>query len=270
MPINYDLLDEGDTLNAASLNSRVTSLQTGVSDLTKDDLAEQSLRSEHLSSLVKSDNMILHGAVTGMMKVSPTPDLTTNSYANTIDSSPGPPVRTVVRAGPGGLVSGYSVISARLAGVAPPLPFPGNVLDCDISFSPSVNVVSATSPAAGFSDTTYCTGLLVRLNVSLINFPQSQSTALGVVVGIAWEADGALGTYNFLEQSETGVGATISTRQDEMINFSDVSTSALITSADTGGSLVARVSGVIATIDGSNVTIREWNMSIIPIFGGTL
>jgi hypothetical protein len=71
VPINYDLLDEGDTLNAASLNSRVASLQTGANDLTKDDLAEQALRSEHLSSLVKSDNMILHGAVTGMMKASP-------------------------------------------------------------------------------------------------------------------------------------------------------------------------------------------------------
>jgi hypothetical protein len=157
--------------------------------------------------------------------------------------------------------------------VAPPLPFPGNVLDCDISFSPSVNVVSATSPAAGFSDTTYCTGLLVRLNVSLINFPytgQGHFNAQGVVVGIAWEADGALGTYNFLEQSETGIGATDASSQADMINFSDISTSALITSADTGGALVARVSGVIATIDGYNVTIREWNMSIIPIFGGTL
>jgi hypothetical protein len=272
VPINYDLLDEGDTLNAASLNSRVASLQTGVNDLTKDDLAEQALRSEHLSSLVKSDNMILHGAVTGMMKASPTPDLTTNTYGNTIASSAGP-VRTVVRAGPGGSIQGYSVISARLAGVAPPLPFPGNVLDCDISFSPSVNVVSATSPAAGFSDTTYCTGLLVRLNVSLINFPytgQGHFNAQGVVVGIAWEADGALGTYNFLEQSETGIGATDASSQADMINFSDISTSALITSADTGGALVARVSGVIATIDGYNVTIREWNMSIIPIFGGTL
>ncbi len=269
MPINYDLLDEGDTLNSASLNSRVSSLQTGVNDLTKDDLAEQALRSEHLSSLVKSDNMILYGTTTGMMKVSPTPDVTTPSYTNSIDSSGGP-VRTVVRAGPGLFVQGYSVISSRAVGVAPPLAFPGVAEDCDISFSPSVNVVSATSPAAGFSDTTYCTGLLVRLNVSLIDFSLGGGNFQGVVVGIAWEADGTLGTYNFLEQSETGVGAEPNAKQDQMINFSDVSTSALITSEDTGGSLVARVSGVIATINGSNVAIREWNMSIIPIFGGAL
>ena len=65
MPINYDLLDEVDTLNAASLNSRITSLQTGVNDLTREDLGERALRSEHLPSIVRASDM-----TPGPMKVS--------------------------------------------------------------------------------------------------------------------------------------------------------------------------------------------------------
>ena len=93
-----------------------------------------------------------------------------------------------------------------------------------------------------------------------------------MVIGIVWEADGALGTYNFLEQSETGVGSEDTSMVLEQCPYSDISTAALITSTDTGGSLVARVSGVIAQVENAaaGFKIREWNMSIIPIFGGTL
>lgn len=270
MPINYDLLDEGDALNAASLNTRISSLQTGVNDLTKEDLGEQALRSEHVSSIVNYNNMILYGTTKGMMKVSFLPDNITPVYDNYIGN--GPAVRTVVHIGPQAGAQGYSIISSRaLVGIAPPGPFPGAQTDCNISFSPSVNVVSPTTPATGLSSTTYCTALLVRLNVSLIE-KTSPGSRDGVVIGIVWEADGALGTYNFLEQSETGVGSEDTSMVLEQCPYSDISTAALITSTDTGGSLVARVSGVIAQVENAaaGFKIREWNMSIIPIFGGTL
>ena len=206
MPIDYNLLDEGDTLNASSLNTRVANLQTGVNDLTKDDLGEQALRSEHLPSLVRTTDM-----VPGAMKMTDTPDVITPAYLNFLGS--GPTLRSVISIGPAAVATkGYAVISSRTpTGIATPGPFPG----------------------------------------------------------IVWEADGSLGTYNFLEQSETGAASATPAR--DQAKFSDLSTSALITSSDTGGALVARVSGVIASIAVSNdITIREWNMSIIPIFGGTL
>ena len=80
MPINYDLLDEGDTLNAASLNSRITSLQTGVNDLTREDLGERALRSEHLPSIVRASDM-----TPGPMKVSNAPNAITAAYDNQLD-----------------------------------------------------------------------------------------------------------------------------------------------------------------------------------------
>lgn len=270
MPIDYDLLDEGDTLNAASLNTRISSLQTGVNDLQKEDLEEQALRSEHFGSILRYTDMILYGAVNGMMKVSNVPNATTPAFDNRIYDGLTYNRNVVFIGGNSGTLHGYSVISSRpVVGIAPPGPFPGAQSDCNISFSPSVNVVSPTSPATGFSDTTYCSALLVRLNVSLIDTP-SPASAAGVVIGIAWEEDGALGTYNFINRSEAGIGAVTAADVDEMINFSDLSTSVLITSDDTVGALIARISGVLAMIDGSSVSIREWNMSVIPIFGGTL
>jgi len=265
MPIDYDSLDEGDTLNAASLNSRITSLQTGVNDLETVDIEDKALRSEHFDSLVKFDTMFLYGVTNGMMKEALSPGLEITAYDNYL-GSPGPS-RTVVYIGRSSGLQGYSVISQRVAGAVPPVALPGNVLDCDISFVPSVTVVSPTTPATGYSDTTYCTGLLVRLNVAIL--AQDFNLTQGVVIGIAWEADGALGTYNFLEQSETGANNQSGTTSQ--VQYSDLSTSALITSSDTGGLAVARVSGVIAShLNGDPITIREWNMSVIPIFGGAL
>ncbi len=271
MPINYDLLDEGDTLTAASLNTRVASLQTGVNDLVKQDLGAQALRSEHLPSLVKKDTMFLYGTTTGMSKICPTPNTTGGAFNNRLGN---PVSRNTVHIGPGGAVQGYSIISSRASpGIATPGIFPGVQTDCNISFNPSVNVVSTTTPATGFSDTTYCTGLLVRLNVSILTHTLTQQlppafTPDSIVMGIVWEADGALGTYNFLEQSETGTESLVG---HSMATYSDLSTSALITSTDTGGASVARISGVIANLEfPGSFTIREWNMSIIPIFGGTL
>lgn len=265
MPIDYDLLDEGDTLNAASLNSRITSLQTGVNDLLKEDLGTQALRSEHLPSIVRISDMN-----PGPMKVSDAPDVITASYNNKLDVGVGGR-NNVLAFGPGaGAGPGWAII-ASIAG-ATPGPFPGASTDCNISFSPSVTVVSSTTPATGFSDTTYCTGLLVRLNVAIISkaedvFPYART---GVAMGIVWEAEGALGTYNFLEQSETGTGSRRPSWNQA--NYSDLSTSALITLDDTGGTAIARISGVIACIaaEAKDLKIREWNMSIIPIFGGTL
>ena len=292
MPIDYDSLDEGDTLNAVSLNSRITSLQTGVNDLEKVDIEEKALRSEHLSSLIRSDDF----TPPGMTKGSFTPDVTTNAYDTRI--GPGAaPTRTVLGLGPliggapgpagfsiiscrpapiatlgpliGGTLgtfAGFSIISCRPAPIATPGPWPPDAQDCNIGFSPSVDVVSSTTPATGFSNTTYCTALLVRLNVAII-FKSIPAGPEAIVMGLVWEADGALGTYNYLEQAETGV--EVSTGK-VMGNYSDLSTCALITSGDTGGSLVARISGVISNVNGGTFTIREWNISVIPIFGGTL
>lgn len=268
MPINYDLLDEGDTLNAASLNSRITSLQTGVNDLTREDLGERALRSEHLSSIVRTSDM-----TPGPSKIGPTPNTASGVFKNYLGSAPS---RTVIQIGPAAVAAqGYAVISSRTpTGIAPPGPFPGVSTDCNISFSPSVTVVSPTTPATGFSDTTYCTGLLVRLNVAIVSKTlildeEDEQIPDSVVMGIVWEADGALGTYNFLEQSEAGArkAATLTS----MVDYSDLSTAALITVDDTGGSAIARISGVISNLNYTgDLIIREWNMSIIPIFGGTL
>ena len=265
MPIDYDSLDEGDTLNAVSLNSRITSLQTGVNDLEKVDIEEKALRSEHLSSLIRSDDF----TPPGMTKGSFTPDVTTNAYDTRI--GPGAaPTRTVLGrpliGGTLGTFAGFSIISCRPAPIATPGPWPPDAQDCNIGFSPSVDVVSSTTPATGFSNTTYCTALLVRLNVAII-FKSIPAGPEAIVMGLVWEADGALGTYNYLEQAETGV--EVSTGK-VMGNYSDLSTCALITSGDTGGSLVARISGVISNVNGGTFTIREWNISVIPIFGGTL
>lgn len=264
MPIDYDLLDEGDALNAASLNSRVSSLQTGVNDLAKEDLETQALRSEHLPSITRISDMN-----PGPMKVSNAPDVTTAAYDNLLDVGVGGR-NNVLAFGPGaGAGPGWAII-ASVAGAIPG-PFPGATTDCNISFSPSVTVVSSTTPATGFSNTTYCTGLLIRLNVAIISKTEDPLAArTGVAIGIVWEADGALGTYNFLEQSETGTGSKRPTWNQA--NHSDLSTSALITTGDTGGAAIARISGVIACIgaEAKDLKIREWNMSIIPIFGGTL
>lgn len=268
MPIDYDLLDEGDALNAASLNSRVSSLQTGVNDLAKEDLGTRALRSEHLPSITRITDM-----TPGPSKIGPTPNIVSGTFTNYLGS---PPSRNVIQIGPAAVAAqGYAVISSRTpVGIVTPGPFPGAATDCNITFSPSVTVVSSTTPATGFTDTTYCTGLLVRLNVAVVSKtltldPQDNQVPDSVVVGIVWEADGALGTYNFLEQSEAG--ARKFSTNTSMVDYSDLSTSALITADDTGGAAIARISGVISNLNYTgDLIIREWNMSIIPIFGGTL
>ena len=248
MPINYDSLDEGDALDASSLNTRVGSLQTGVNDLLKSDIEEQALRSEHVPSLVYSLNF-----APGLTKVNPTPNTTTAAYTNAYNAAD----RTVVLGTGPGIASppaGWAIISNGAVGV------------CEISFNPALDVVSTTVPPTGFAPTTSCTGLLVRLNVSLIASGAPPGAANQcVIIGLVWEADGAPGVYNYLYQSETGVEDDV----DSMVVYSDIATSALITFDDTGASSIAKISGVIAN-SANQVTIREWNISAIPIFGGTL
>lgn len=257
MSINYNSLDEGDTLDAASLNSRLLGLQQGVNDLQKVDIEERALRAEHLSTILRTTDM-----VPGPMKVSDTPDTETPTYTNLLSS---PPNRNVVFIGSGAGVTGFSIISSRVGGIAIPGPFPGVATDCNISFSPSLNIVSAVSPLIGYSPTTYCTGLLVRLDVGLIS--QTSTNPQGVVIGIVWEDSPA--SYNYLNQSEACVSNQ--SGASNQLQYSNISTSALITAVDVGGASMVRVSGVIANMQAvANVTIREWTLSVIPIFGGSL
>ena len=53
MPINYDVLDEGDTLNAASLNDRLTvagGAGQGVNNLSQSDLERSALERSALTA----------------------------------------------------------------------------------------------------------------------------------------------------------------------------------------------------------------------------
>ncbi len=52
MSIPYDAIDEGDILDAASLNSRFTAITSGLNDLELEDLAPSALNSNHLPSTI--------------------------------------------------------------------------------------------------------------------------------------------------------------------------------------------------------------------------
>ena len=59
MPINYDPLDEGNTLDAASINSRLTGtggVGQGINNLSKTDLERLSLRQEHLPKIITASD----------------------------------------------------------------------------------------------------------------------------------------------------------------------------------------------------------------------
>lgn len=60
MPIPYDAIEEGETLDAASLNSRTTAIAGGLNDLELEDLSPGALNSNHLpSTIIETDTASL-------------------------------------------------------------------------------------------------------------------------------------------------------------------------------------------------------------------
>lgn len=122
-----------------------------------------------------------------------------------------------------------------------------------------------------------CTGLLVKVNVGVLVTPSSGVAALyrnGVGLSIFWH--GTSTNYHYLSSTLAFKGRANGV-------FADIATSALLTSADLaapfGG---AAAETAVASVEASvcqkintgaslqNLHIREWRISAIPIYGGSL
>ena len=83
MPINYDPLQEGDKLDAASLNDRFAETGgagQGVNNLSQSDLERKALRQEHLPRIVTASDF-----PNGLTKLSPSGAAVSNGYINRLN-----------------------------------------------------------------------------------------------------------------------------------------------------------------------------------------
>tara|TARA_R110002167_G_scaffold49478_2_gene144939 strand:- start:1689 stop:2507 length:819 start_codon:yes stop_codon:yes gene_type:complete len=268
---DYDPLDEGEALTAASLNTRINTLQNSVNDLPPDALKANSLRKEHLSAIAVSTVTPPNtNFVPGFTKANPAPTVFIGPFTNLFTGA----TRTVFLGdGPSLGGNGWAAIASAVGTNVMEILFTNNNLEI--------------MPTTGdITDTNMCTGLLIKANVAVITTSEIQMTdqnlagdyvptaafaTTGMGIALFWTDD--LGATHLIQSSEAFAGRA-------QIDVGDIATSALLTNADTeavgAGRTVQNVFCAIANFSATSSTssshlyIREWRISALPILGGSL
>lgn len=203
MPINYTKTQEGDVLNAASLNDRFdeiagTGPDRGVNNLAQEDLERFALRRDHLPSIIPTPSAAHFPS--GMCKVGPA-----DSSAGTIDT-----YSSFLNAGVIGLPVAWETTFGGL-GANPPYGPPGAA---DVGWRiPATGGVIANAAEIEVGIARVGTnignyqGILVRTSIALHGCGQPVGTGPltytynlpSVVIGIGWEDD--LGNRKVLDRS---------------------------------------------------------------------
>jgi len=260
MPINYNKLDEGDKLDAASLNSRFDAIGgagQGVNSLGQEDLERNALRNAHTPSLITSSDFPNGLSKVGFAGVAET-------YATTLN--PG-----VV-----GVPAGYLTTFGAAAPNAPYGPVVG-----DTGWRiPATNNVIADAAEITFPTITVTPtyigdyeGFLVRLGIALDGIDPTDDVQNGhspsVVIGIGWmdgggtrrvinrsirwchiqnRVKGSLDTFTFIKQEDIGAGVDI----------------------QSVFGVIAGANKNIAVATSPAPKITFYNLSLIPIRSGAL
>ena len=181
MPINYNKLDEGDQLNAASLNDRFSSIggaATGVNNLGQEDLERLALRRNHVPSLITSASF-----PNGLSKVGPLLTPAAQQYDAFLNAGVvGVPAAYLTTFGTTGTNPPYGPTGAFDAGWRIPATN-GVIADAaEITFP----AITATNTSIGNYK-----GFLVRLGISLDDVIAPGNAGVNndaptIVVGIGW------------------------------------------------------------------------------------
>ena len=263
---NFDPLDEGEALTAASLNSKLQDTRGSINALPADAISNGALRSEHLSAITLNNlSTDASGAAVNMTHANPFPTAISGNYDNIYTGTP----VTVPNSRGTFLGWGDGLGGTGWAGIA----VAGGTLDtrAQLVFPvPSLTIMPTTGAA---TSSQMCTGLLVKVNVGVIRTPAPGAGAQyrrGMGLSIFWQGNSS--TYHWMP-------ASLAIRGRSNTAFSDMSTSILITKADLdapfgGAAAETAVFSVAAAICQfgvtSNLNIREWRISAIPIYGGSL
>jgi len=267
MPINYDKLEEGDALTAASLNSRLTSAGgagQGVNNITQADIERQALRSEQLPSIITNSDF-----PNGLVKLAPSSISLSNPYLNTLNvlatgAVPVPDYQTFDTGVPNGPY-GPATAQARGWRIIADSNVTANA--AQIIFGP-LTATTATPAIGNYK------GLLIRLGVGYDSFVQGYGTPAyesipSVIVGIGWEDQA--GNRFIIERSIRWFNAFSSVK-------GSLETFTFIQAADIGNTnQINKIFGVIAggswglTDNGYRPpVIKYYNIDMIPIRAGEL
>tara|TARA_R100001224_G_scaffold113900_1_gene101966 strand:+ start:2880 stop:3692 length:813 start_codon:yes stop_codon:yes gene_type:complete len=266
---NFDPLDEGEALTAASLNSKLQDTRGSINALPADAISSGALRSEHLSAITLNNlSTDASGAAVNMTHTNPTPTAISGNYDNiytgtpvTVPNSRG----TFLGWGDGLGGTGWAGIAVNGGGLntRAQLVFP----------LPGLTIMPTTGAA---TSSQLCTGLLVKVNVGVLVTPASGGQPKGALysagmgLSIFWQGNSS--TYHWMPSS-----LAFKSRANAV--FADIATTALITKADLdapfgGAAAETAVFSVGAAICCKQLTqnlyIREWRISAIPIYGGSL
>ena len=264
---NFDPLQEGEAITASSLNTKLQDTRASINSIDEDAISLGALRAEHLSPIAL-DNLSTDasGAAVNMTHVNPFPTVISPGYINfytltpvTVPNSRG----TFLGWGDGLAGTGWAGISST-GGV--PLDTRAQL----VFPLPGLTIMPTTGAA---TSNQMCTGLLVKVSVSVILPGESIASAYnGMGLSIFWQGNSS--TYHYMPSSVAFTSA---------INgiFCDMSTTVLITDSDLatpfGGaaaetSVFSVAAAVCRTGTGGAVqlNLREWRISAIPIYGGSL
>ncbi len=272
MPINYNKLDEGDQLNADSLNDRFDSIagtgpDRGLNNLGQADVERYALRREHLPSLITSADF-----PNGLSKVGPlSKPLATQNYEAFLN-------RNTIGV-PAGYLTIFGTTGIVVAPYGPTVGFDDGwripATDGVVANAAEINFPALISN--GSSSIGDYTGLLVRLGICLDSANsygnvQSREDVPSVVVGIGWTDDS--GGAN----PRAVIGRSIRWSNVNNRVKGSLDTFTYITPSDIpAGVGIQSVFGVIA---GANLNetnaqtpkprITFYNLDIIPIRAGVL
>lgn len=272
MPINYDPLQEGDKLDAASLNDRFAETGgagQGVNNLSQSDLERKALRQEHLPRIVTASDF-----PNGLTKLSPSGAAVSAGYINRLNdwtgatfTVPVPDYQTFDLSAPNGPYGpptgvhpanrGWRIIAdTNVAADA-----------AEIAFGP-LTASTASNLIGNY------TGLLVKLGVEADSFisgflSPTYAATPAVVIAIGWEDN--LGNRNVVEKSIRWFNSFTAVK-------ASLDTFTFIEAEDIGnGNQISKVFGVIASgIWGDNSngyrphTIRYYNIHVTPIRSGEI
>jgi len=264
---NFDPLDEGEALTAASLNSKLQNTRGSINALPADAISNGALRSEHLSAITLNNlSTDASGAAVNMTHTNPTPTVISGNYNNLYTGTP-----VTVPNSRGTFINwGDGLGGTGWAGISSTGGLPLNTRAQLVFPLPGLTIMPTTGAA---TSSQMCTGLLVKVNVGVIRTPDSGAGAQyrrGMGLSIFWQGNSS--TYHWMP-------ASLAIRGRSNTAFSDMSTSILITKADLdapfgGAAAETAVFSVAAAVCqfgvSANLNIREWRISAIPIYGGSL
>jgi len=268
MPIDYDPLEEGDALNAASVNSRLTAAGgagQGVNNLSQADLERRALRQEHLPRIITASDF-----PNGLVKLAPITVVNSSPYINTLNTLatgavPVPGYQTFDLGAPNGpygppaaAATGWRIIAdSNITANA-----------AEITFGPLTALTASPGSIGNYR------GILIRLGVSLMEIDHTThgpwgEEGIAVVVGIGWEDQ--LGNRSVIERSVRWFNYH-STVKGSLDVFT------FIKAEDIGNTnQINKIFGVISSaswgatsVNYDSPVIRYYNIDIIPIRAGSL